>query len=226
MRPAPVPLSTVAAVLGCAAMALAQNNPQQPRQQQQQQSQGGQPIDNRVNRELYGNDRPTNVPLYGPQFEPLPSETLIATQRSGALPSEIRAQQDAIGPLAPNGAASYIPSESALQRASRVRPPTLWGPAYAGRSSPMQTGTASPIPAPSVQQDVIPGERRLDAPPPPPSPQYIQPQMVQPRQTSYRLGDRPQQEETTTYRILPRTRPLATQPSTTQPTPSLGDFQR
>lgn len=224
MRRASILCSTAVALLGCAAMAFAQNQQASPGTPQPapkaQALQGGAPVDTRVNRELYGNDRPTNVPLYGPQFEPLPSETLIATQRSGALPSEIRAQAEAVGPLAPYGAASYIPAESALQRASRVRPPALWGPTYNGQRMATGTGTAAPSPAPSVQQDVIPGERHLDVPP---SPQYVGPQVMP---SGYRLSANPDafnREGTTTYRVLPRTHPLATQPATQ---PSLGEFQR
>jgi hypothetical protein len=211
-------------------MALAQNAQNAPHAQnapypqqpvpQAQANQGGQPVDTRVNRELYGNDRPTNVPLYGPQFEPLPSEALLATQRSGALPSEIRAQQNAVGPLAPYGAASYIPAESPLQRANRVRPPALWGPSYVGQRMPSGTGAPAPNPSASVQQDVIPGERRTEVPP---SPRYVTPQAMP---SGYRLSANPDvlsREETTTYRILPRTRPLTTQPTTQ---PSLGALQK
>src|SRR5258708_31657022 len=68
-------------------------------------------------RELYGNNTAERVPRYGPQKEYLPSEILIARQRSGALPSELRTQADSVGPLAPNGQADYIPVLSPLPRA-------------------------------------------------------------------------------------------------------------
>jgi hypothetical protein len=208
-----------AAVMGWGA-AVAAGPITSPSQAQQQQPQPGQ----QVNGELYGNNAPVNLPRYGPQSEPLPSETRFAIERSGVLPSELRMAAEAYGPLAPNGVASYLPTQSAIQEALRSRPLNVWGPAYGPQQQIPSAGTPSPQPQPGV-----PGygatDRKSDLPP---SPQYIEPQMVQPQvvQSGYRLSNNPNQfrgEGVTTMRILPRTRlatPPPTQP-TTQPTPSL-----
>jgi hypothetical protein len=42
----------------------------------------------------------------------LPSEARNAYYRSGALPSEVRMNYRAVGPMAPGGAAAYLPSQS------------------------------------------------------------------------------------------------------------------
>jgi hypothetical protein len=80
--------------------------------------------------ELYGNNNRDKPVRYPAQTGYLPSETLIATQRSGATPSELRTQADAAGPLSTNGPADYIPVLSPLQRAVGASQPTLFGPAW------------------------------------------------------------------------------------------------
>ena len=168
-----------------------------------------------VRGELYGNNKASNPPLYGPQSEPLPSESLLAIQRSGVLPSELRYAAESVGPLAPNGVMSYLPAQSAVQQALRSRPANLWGPAYGPQQEIPSTGT----PAPTA---TVPGDAGVAKPGIEPAPQYIPPTMIQPQavQSGYRLSNDPSQfrgEGITTVRMLPRTHP-ATQPAT-QPSP-------
>ena len=80
--------------------------------------------------EIYGNNNRDKPVRYPPQVEYLPSEILIAQQRSGATPSEIRTRADWLGPLTPNGNADYIPPMSALQRALGVTPPSPFRPQW------------------------------------------------------------------------------------------------
>jgi len=85
-------------------------------------------VDNRVNGELYGNDRqPIRQPY---QTRLLPSEERFAITRSGALPSEVRMAEHAAGPLTPNGVLDYLPWQSPLQRAMHAPAPVLVNPAY------------------------------------------------------------------------------------------------
>jgi hypothetical protein len=109
---------------------------------------GGAPVETRVGLELYGNNAPSHVDHYPHQVLLLPSEIQYAIERSGALPSEIRVQADQVGPRAPYGVGSYIPAESALQRAVRAKPPILFGPAYGPQPQPP---TPPPGPTPSAQ---------------------------------------------------------------------------
>lgn len=100
------------------------------------------PVDNRVNPTLNPagtlqnyrpNDYSVGESIYyrtPRQFELLPSETLMAEQRSGALPSELLIGAQQAGPLNPYGSISYIPAQSPLQRAMRLPPPQLYNPAY------------------------------------------------------------------------------------------------
>src|SRR4051812_45385143 len=60
-----------------------------------------QSTDRRPGVELYGNN--SNPQLRPFQTNPLPSETRMAIERSGALPSEVRFQAQQVGPLSPNG---------------------------------------------------------------------------------------------------------------------------
>lgn len=60
----------------------------------------------------------------------LPSEALIAAQRSGALPSELRMNAQQAGPLNPAGAVAYIPGQTTVQQLMRLPPPQLYNPAY------------------------------------------------------------------------------------------------
>jgi hypothetical protein len=86
------------------------------------------PVDNRVNGELYGNDRqPLRQPGY--QVRLLPSEERYAIWRSGVLPSELRLARESAGPLTPNGVIDYLPRRSPLQQAARMPEPRLYNPA-------------------------------------------------------------------------------------------------
>lgn len=84
-------------------------------------------VNNRVGGELNGNNTIGTV-RYSAQSQTnlLPSEARYATWRSGALPSEIAMNNNAVGPLAPNGAISYIPRPSPVQTAMKTPQPALY----------------------------------------------------------------------------------------------------
>ena len=115
----------------------------------------------RVNQELYGNND------YGAfsqrryyQTGILPSERLLAEQRSGAMPSEFRLQADAVGPLAPNAPMAYIPEQSPLQRALNMPPPQLYNPAYIPNPDAMINNDRVKLRAPyPINQRVARGTR-------------------------------------------------------------------
>ena len=86
----------------------------------------------------------TMLLLYGPQVQPLPSEVRMAIQRSGALPSEILINSQAVGPLSPHGAMDYIPDQSPVQKARWAKLINLWGPAYGPAPQQTQNGPAAP----------------------------------------------------------------------------------
>src|SRR3954468_18168345 len=73
-------------------------------------------VDNRVGGELYGRQNSTARYPVG-QYRLLPSEERNAIVRSGMLPSEYRANQNAVGPLPPEGTINYVSGRSPLQRA-------------------------------------------------------------------------------------------------------------
>lgn len=104
--------------------------------------------------ELNGNNNRDKPVRYPTQTGYLPSEILIATQRSGATPSELRTQADAVGPLSSNGPADYIPGLSPLQRAVGATPPVLFGPAYFN-SHAMSFRNAGPIPSGVINPDPV-----------------------------------------------------------------------
>jgi hypothetical protein len=101
-------------------------------------------VNNRVGGELYGNNTNMGSVRYAAmtQTSLLPSEARYATWRSGALPSEIRMNALATGPLAPNGAISYIPSQSTVQAAMKLPQPDLYNPAYNIGGRPMDAQLA------------------------------------------------------------------------------------
>jgi hypothetical protein len=105
-------------------------------------------VNNRVGGELYGNNTNMGSIRYGSytQTTVLPSEARYATWRSGALPSEIAMNARGVGPLAPNGAISYIPSQSSLQAAMKTPAPQLYNPAYNIGTRPLDTQLAAPQP--------------------------------------------------------------------------------
>jgi hypothetical protein len=172
--------------------------------------------DRRPGVELYGNTQ--NKPArYTPQVQPLPSETRMAIERSGALPSEIRMNAAAAGPLTPNGAMDYVPALSPLQQAMGVAPPVLWGPAWQKPLPPSATadGRTTPVPldgaavrAPGV---ATPGggiRSQLEVTPGP-----IVQQPVDGRVQTSPLGP-VTRVDSTVNRPLIRLRPATTQPTT------------
>src|SRR5260221_8349359 len=105
-----------------------------------------QQVDPRVNNQVAG--PPASSRNYGPQqFELLPSERLMAFQRSGMMPSEFRMNVESIGPLAPQGAVNYIEPQSLLQRELRLPPPILYNPAYV---TPPPANANAPQPPPPL----------------------------------------------------------------------------
>jgi hypothetical protein len=136
---------------------------------------GGAPVDTRVGRELYGNNESSSAFYYPRQVLLLPSEIRYAIERSGALPSEIRVQADQVGPLAPYGVGSYIPAQSALQRAVRAKPPILFGPAYGPQPQPPAPPTG---PVPSAQVPPGGGYTHPQEVAPAPAPGYISQQAL------------------------------------------------
>lgn len=181
--------------------------------------------------ELYGNNNRDKTPRYSPQTEYLPSEILIATQRSGATPSELRTQADRVGPLSPNGSADYVPLISPMQRIYGSSPGNVFGPAWLNPPTQSYRGNA-PLPmlnvsdaqnaAPHRQGNPDNADRSpLNVTPAPLSP--LQPLNNQPivRQP---LGQATRVDSTESH-PLTRTRPGSAHPASTQPStrPSLAD---
>jgi hypothetical protein len=177
-----------------------------------------QAADRPVGFELYGNNanRPVRYPT---QTAPLPSETRMAIERSGALPSEIRMQQEAVGPLSPNGAMDYVPALSPLQRAMGVTPPVLWGPAWDQPTPPAPDGRQT--------QPLMPAQGRgtKAAGAPARSPQDVTPsaivqQPVDGRIQTPQLGAANRGESVVTRRLYRPAGPPTTRPTTN---PSMAD---
>jgi len=82
-------------------------------------------VNNRVGGELYGNNTNMGSVRYSSQQVLLPSEYRNAAWKSGALPSEMAMNARAVGPLPPNGAISYIPTQSPVQAAMKLPPAQL-----------------------------------------------------------------------------------------------------
>jgi len=123
-------------------------------------------VNNRVGGELYGNNNIGSVRYSAtPQQNLLPSEARYATWRSGALPSEIAMNAAAVGPLAPNGAISYVPKPSPLQTAMKTPQPPLYTNNYSF-AQPAKTDQLLPPP----QKGYAPSSIRYSNPPPPPAP--------------------------------------------------------
>lgn len=103
-------------------------------------------VNNRVGGELYGNNTNMGSVRYAAysQRTVLPSEARYATWRSGALPSEIAMNAAAVGPLAPNGAISYVPPPSPVQSAMKTPMPQLYNPAYDLGGRPLDAQIAAP----------------------------------------------------------------------------------
>jgi hypothetical protein len=135
------------------------------------------------------NDRPNDYsvgqsihyrrPAY--QTAILPSEALIAAQRSGALPSELRMNAQRAGPLNPYGAVAYIPGRTTVQQSMRLPAPQLYNPAY--HISPQLAH--SDVVGPAGGSIAYSGSTRppLNVPPPTSNLQSVTPQ---PMRTTYR----------------------------------------
>jgi hypothetical protein len=137
-------------------------------------------VNRRVGGELYGNNTNMGTVRYAAytQTNVLPSEARYATWRSGALPSELAMNARAVGPLPPNGAISYIPSQSNLQKAMKLPESQLYNPAYNIGGKPLDAQLSI---APGYQQGTIryanlPAPSRVtSAAIPPPIPASAQP---------------------------------------------------
>ncbi len=199
-----------AALLATAAMADPPANAPSNKQPSNQPN-GGRQMANRVGGELYGNNGGTAPNYYPHQVLLLPSEERYAIERSGALPSEIRAEANAIGPLAPFGRGTYIPGQSALQRAVHARSPVLYGPAYGPQPQVPDNGPRAPAPLPELPGNVP--ARSGDGIPPP---QYVAPQAITAgHMIDRRVSPGSRVGESITYYKLPvrATTAPATQPS-------------
>lgn len=104
-----------------------------------------------IGQELYGNNNglSTGRYVYSPQTSYLPSENRFAIERTGALPSELLLNRQAVGPLAPNGNASYVPQQSTIQQINHVPAPQLYNPAYRN-SAPNSAAPGGPAAAHSA----------------------------------------------------------------------------
>ncbi len=177
--------------------------------------------DRQVGIELNGNNNRDKTIRYPSQTGYLPSEILIARQRSGATPSELRTQADAVGPLSPNGQADYIPALSPLQQAVGASPPILFGPAYLNshtmsyrNTGPTPSGIINPDP---VQTGITRGQKTESSPlNVTPGPVYVQ-QPLNTQISSGRAIGPITSQETTVSRPLRYVRPPATQSAATQP---------
>ena len=175
--------------------------------------------------ELYGNNNRDKPVLYPAQSEPLPSEILIATQRSGATPSELRTRADALGPLTPNGRADYIPPLSPYELATGLTPPVIFGPAWSRpavgyRPLPPGPGVES---GPQTSQTGEKNRRRIEG-----SPLNVTPDPLLPTQPFNAQIPPPRPLGPVTYVNTTVTRPLHYIRPTTQPTtaPSLAPTAR
>jgi hypothetical protein len=123
-------------------------------------------VNNRVNPELYGGNTGGSVRYMMPQSQLLPSEARYATWRSGALPSEVRMNALAQGPLAPSGSVAYVPGPSALQQAMKLPQPQLYNPAYNIR--PTEVAGSKPISTGPINGQLPNGTIRYNTPAQPP----------------------------------------------------------
>jgi hypothetical protein len=114
---------------------------------------------NRVNPELYGGGAKGSM-RYSANTTLLPSEARYATWKSGALPSEVRMNYLATGPLAPSGSIAYIPGPSPVQQAMKLPQPQLYNPAYQISGSTGQ----KPVSAGPINAQVPNGSIRYNSP--------------------------------------------------------------
>jgi hypothetical protein len=106
------------------------------------------------------------------QTNVLPSEARHATWQSGALPSDIRMNARATGPLAPSGALAYVPGPSPVQQAMNMPPPNQPAPSPYQINAALYSGPAATPGYGSVRYsshaNAVPGS--VAAAPPAPAP--------------------------------------------------------
>ena len=175
-----------------------------------------QQIDTRLNNQVNG--PPESTRNYGPQqFELLPSERLMAFQRSGMLPSEYRMNLESIGPLAPQGSVEAIEPQSLLQQELRLPPPVLFNPAYV---RPLPANANAPLAPPALPSGESFYLRRSNAVPALSNPSNLSPAPIDRNVWGSPLSD---QESTVTYYLpkkanrSPTIAPPPSRPETTPP---------
>jgi hypothetical protein len=117
----------------------------------------------RVNTQIYGNT--SSSVRYGRSYQPsyanqptynlLPSENRNLIYRSGALPSTIRMNHAAVGPMAPQGVAAYVPEPQSF-RSSAVAPGNYVNTISPARVTPMPAASGAPAPRPGVPGPAMP----------------------------------------------------------------------
>ena len=116
-----------------------------------------------VNRQIYGNT--SSSVRYGRSYQPdyanhptnhlLPSESRNLMWRSGALPSTIRMNHAAVGPLAPAGVAAYVPEPQNF-RSSAVSSGNYVNTIAPARVTPMPAVGAAPAPRTGAPAPAMP----------------------------------------------------------------------
>ena len=118
----------------------------------------------RVNTQIYGNT--SSSVRYGgnyqvnyanqPTYNLLPSENRNLVYRSGALPSTIRMNAAAVGPMAPQGVAAYVPQPQSF-RSSAVAPGNYVNTVAPARVAPMPAAGGAPAPRTGAASPGMPG---------------------------------------------------------------------
>jgi hypothetical protein len=133
----------------------------------------------RVNTQIYGNTSSSvrygrsYTPNYAaaPTYNLLPSENRNLVYRSGALPSTIRMNAAAIGPMAPQGVSAYVPEPQSF-RSSAVTPGNYVNTVSPARVAPMPAARGPSVPSPGMPSAAVPrnpaaaGSMRYAIPPP------------------------------------------------------------
>jgi hypothetical protein len=117
----------------------------------------------RVNTQIYGNTSSSvrygrsYTPNYAaaPTYNLLPSENRNLVYRSGALPSTIRMNAAAIGPMAPQGVSAYVPQPQSF-RSSAVTPGNYVNTVSPARVTPMPAARGPTAPGMSMPSPALP----------------------------------------------------------------------
>jgi hypothetical protein len=117
----------------------------------------------RVNTQIYGNTSSSvrygrsYTPNYAaaPTYNLLPSENRNLVYRSGALPSTIRMNAAAIGPMAPQGVQAYVPEPQSF-RSSAVTPGNFVNTVSPARVSAMPAVRSPSVPSPGMPSAAMP----------------------------------------------------------------------